>query len=161
MRPLTKPEPFQLCSDLRYELHHAESLRKLEKEEFELAASREFHAQPAPHPAPFYPKKSTKPLTQVVPVPLHSAERAAKRREFDDFIRRRELEMEELARKQKAIRDKQEAEELKRLRRDLVPQAQPVRHYSSIDVKPSERPLTVPHSPALQTSMRTRKQSPE
>lgn len=161
MRPLTKPQPFQLLSDLRYEQHHSELLHRLEQEEQELARSREFHAHPVPHPAPFYPKKSTKPLTQSEPPPLHLAERAEKRREFDEFLRRREADAEELARKQAEVRARQEAAELKKLRRELVPQAQPIRHYASVEVKPSERPLTVPRSPALQTSARSRKRTQE
>ena len=40
-----------------------------------------------------------------------------------------------------------EAEEIKRLRREAVHKAQPVRHYKPVDVVQSEKPLTIPVAP--------------
>lgn len=158
-RPLTKPEPFTLISDLRYEQHHAELERRIRKEEAELDAIRQFHSRPMPHAAPFLPRKSTKPLTQVEDFELHSTERAERRREWEESLRAKEAELAELQRQQQELRQLREAEELRQLRLQLVPKAQPVAHYAPVKVKPSNRPLTIPHSPALQTSHRSRKRT--
>jgi hypothetical protein len=146
---------------MRYQQHQAELEDKLRQEDEKLAHDRVFHARPAPHPAPFFPKKSIKPLTQPSEVTLYSSERAEQRRQFDEKLHHKELEMADLKKQQDLVRKAREAEEMREFRKNLVPQAQPVHHYAPVHLKSSERPLTIPKSPALQTSMRLRKQQNE
>ena len=40
-----------------------------------------------------------------------------------------------------------EAEEIKRMRRQAVHKAQPVRHYKGVEVTQSDKPLTTPIGP--------------
>ena len=129
----------------------------LVEEEEKLAREREFQSRPAPHVLPFLPKKSTKPLTQTADVKLHSGERALKRREFDEHLKQKEREMAELQRKQAEEQRRREEEEIRELRKQLVPKARPIMHYAPVQVKPAEKKLTVPVSPALQTNLRSRK----
>lgn len=155
VRPLTKPDPFDLLSDRRYEQHHAELERRIREEEAKLEEMRHFNARPVPHPVPFLPKKSTKPLTQVEDFELHSTERAERRQEWERKLRVREAE---LNRQRDELQRVREAEELQQLRQRPAPKAAPpVVHHPPPTIRPSTRPLTVPHSPALQTSRRQRK----
>lgn len=93
-----------LQSELRSQLHREQLNRKLAEEQEQLQKARDFHARPAPHPQPFLPAKSTKPLTQVEPLPLHSSERAEKRREFDEKLKKKEEELAELQAEQERLR---------------------------------------------------------
>lgn len=154
VRPLTKPEPFNLQSELRHRQYQEQFHQRLAKEEAELTRQREFHSRPAPHAGPFQPKKSTKPLTSVEPIRLHSSERALKRRQFDEQVRTREQEMADRERRLAEGRQQREAAEIKALRQQLVPKAHPVMHYAPVVVKASDRKLTVPISPALLTKGR-------
>jgi hypothetical protein len=86
-------------------------------------------------------------------------ERADKRRDFDEMLHRKEEEMVDLERKQQELRKQREEEELRELRRQLVPKAQPIIRTAPPELKPSSRPLTVPHSPALTTARRSRKRN--
>lgn len=151
---MTRPEPFVLQSELRHQQYQAQFQRQLAKEEAELARQREFHSRPAPHSGPFQPKKSTKPLTAVEPIRLHSSERALKRRQFDEQLRAKELAMAERERHLIEERQKREAAEIKVLRQQLVPKARPIMHYAPVAAKPLDRKLTVPVSPALLTKKR-------
>ena len=47
--------------------------------------------------------------------------------------------------------------ELQRLRREAVPKAQPVKHYRPVDVKPSDKPLTLPSAPKFSTLSREKR----
>lgn len=158
IRPLTKPDPFELLSDRRYEQHHAELERRILEEEAKLEELRHFSARPVPHPVPFLPKKSTKPLTQVEDFELHSTERAGRRQEWERKLKIREAE---LNRQRDELRRAREAEELRQQRQRPAPKVSaavlPLPHHPPPTIRPSNRPLTVPHSPALQTSRRQRK----
>lgn len=144
-------------SDIRSHHYQTELEKKLREEEICLVKKREFQPRPVPHVAPFMPKKSTKPLTQIESVHLHSSDRAEKRREFDEKLHQKELEMAERERQQQELRKQREEAEISELRKQLVPKAKPIVHYPPVKVQPSNRPLTVPHSPPLYTFLRSRK----
>jgi targeting protein for Xklp2 len=69
--------------------------------------------------------------------------------------------MADIENQQSHLRMEREKEELRELRKSLVPKAQPIHHYTPVQLKPSEKLLTVPRSPELQTSMRSRKHQNE
>lgn len=81
---------------------------KLRKEQAEQAALLEFKANPVPNPAPFIPSKSTKAPTECEEVVLHTQDRAVKRDEFDQELKRKE---EEEARMMEAIKARQAVRE--------------------------------------------------
>lgn len=87
---------------------------------------------------------------------LHSSMRAEKRLAFNQHLRQKEEQLARIEKDQLKLREERELEDLRTLRKNLVPQAHPIRHYASVEVKPSSRPLTIPRSPALQTSIRGR-----
>jgi hypothetical protein len=47
--------------------------------------------------------------------------------------------------------------ELQRLRREAVHKAKPIRHFKPIEIQPSAKPLTAPHSPKFSTLSKERK----
>lgn len=99
------------------------------------------------HQEPFVPKKDSKPISVAESFELATEKRAKERQEFEKRLAELETEKEKLqeeARQQEAEREK---EELSRLRQELVHKANPVRKYRSLEVKPSDQPLTVPKSP--------------
>lgn len=103
-RPLTKPEPFSLSSEFRSKNYKEKWQKKILEEETRQMEERQFHSRPVPHAVPFLPKKSTKPLTQIEQIKLYSSERAEKRREYEERIRKREAEVGELQRREELRR---------------------------------------------------------
>ncbi|XP_053281814.1 targeting protein for Xklp2-B isoform X2 [Pleuronectes platessa] len=64
-----------------------------------------------------------------------------------------ERERERRAMKEKRLEEKNE-EEITRLRQEQVCKAQPIRHYKPVEVKKSDVPLTVPHTPKFSDRFR-------
>ena len=87
---------------------------------------------------------------------LNTEIRSEQRAHYDQEVKNREMEREQEEELRKRQRQAEEAEELKALRRSLVHEAQPIRQYPPITVKPSNRPATVPKSPVISTLSRTR-----
>nr|XP_012135073.1 PREDICTED: targeting protein for Xklp2-like [Megachile rotundata] len=79
--------------------------------------------------------------------PLRTTTRAQQRKRFDEAIKEKEKQREELKQMEIAAKKKQEKEELLLLRKQLVHKAQPIRNYK-LNLPPIEkRPLTDPVSP--------------
>ena len=113
--------------------------------------------------APFEPKPSEKPLSEISNFTLHSDRRAEERHAFDLKLKQKEAEIEGAKREQEVRRKREEEEEIAELRKAAVHKAQPIRFaeltlrnlfmlncfraYKPVEVKPSEKPLTLPHSP--------------
>eukprot|EP00743_Colponemidia_sp_Colp-15_P001972 GILK01002145.1.p1 GENE.GILK01002145.1~~GILK01002145.1.p1 ORF type:complete len:714 (-),score=130.71 GILK01002145.1:182-2245(-) len=156
-RPLTEPVGFNLRSVQRSEAARADWAHKVEAElEAEMHQFSSFKAQPTPQTThePFIVKKSTKPLTEVTDFQLNSDRRADVRHEFE--ARKAEREAEKDAMRRQAVVEKREAElrEVAEIRKSMQFRAKPILRTKPMDVKPSERVLTEPHSPALQTRKR-------
>ena len=105
---------------------------------------------------PFVPQKAFKPLTEATGVVLNTEIRSEHRAHYDQEVKNRETEREWEEELRKRQRQASEAEELKALRRSLVHEAQPIKQYPPITVKPSNRPATIPKSPVITTLSRTR-----
>lgn len=78
--------------------------KRLQEEEAARKRAAEFHAQPVPCVEPFVPKKSEKPLTENVPIHLNTGMRADERKQFEEGLKQREMDIE-------AMKHQQEKEE--------------------------------------------------
>ena len=77
--------------------------------------------------APFQPRPSEKPLSEVGNFMLHSERRAQEREAFDIKLKQKEAEMEGAKRELESRRRREEEEEVNRMRKQAVPKAQPIR----------------------------------
>merc|ERR1711936_701477 len=145
----TKPEPFKLQIKERVEARLTQWQENVEKELEEQKRAAEFKATEPKvlDKAPFVPKPSDKPLSEISNIVLHSDRRAEEREAFDLKVKQKEVDMEGAKREQEERRKREEQEEVARLRKAAVHRAQPIRNYKPVEVKPSEKPLTNPSSP--------------
>ncbi len=153
---VTQPQPFQLRTDARGNEYQQAFHAHVDSEMQEMEQNKSFHAHPVPRAVhePFFPQKSSKPLTEIANVELASDVRASQRAAFDrarSDKERARAEAEEEARK---AREAEEAQEIKRLRSQLVHKAQPVHRGNGIAIKKSEAPLTEAKTPKLATRTR-------
>uniref|UniRef100_A0A452ILF4 Uncharacterized protein n=1 Tax=Gopherus agassizii TaxID=38772 RepID=A0A452ILF4_9SAUR len=152
----TQPEPFHLQTDERgaTKLQNWQQQIKEDLKRQKEAACFKANPNTVVHQEPFVPKRDSKPVSESLSgsivaesFELATEKRAKERQEFEKRLAELETEKEKLqeeARQQEAEREK---EELSRLRQELVHKANPVRKYRSLEVKPSDQPLTVPKSP--------------
>merc|ERR1712098_980206 len=101
--------------------------------------------------APFQPKPSEKPLSEVGNFMLNSERRALERGAFEVKLKQKEAEIEGAKRELEMRKKREEEEEVLRLRREAVPKAQPIRNYKHVEIRPSDKPLTMPASPNFTT----------
>ncbi|NWR46994.1 TPX2B protein, partial [Regulus satrapa] len=152
----TQLEPFHLQVDER----GAAKLQRWKQQfEEELKMQKEaacFKARPNTviYQEPFVPKKEHKVLSEslsgsVVPesFELATERRAKERQEFEKRLADAEALRERHEEKTRQQQEKREKEELAKLRQEMVHKANPIRKYRSIEVKPSDQPLTLPKSP--------------
>eukprot|EP00090_Calanus_glacialis_P044282 TRINITY_DN7885_c0_g1_i1.p1 TRINITY_DN7885_c0_g1~~TRINITY_DN7885_c0_g1_i1.p1 ORF type:complete len:750 (-),score=309.01 TRINITY_DN7885_c0_g1_i1:165-2360(-) len=149
----TKPEPFKLQIEERVEARLSKWQDDVEKELEEQKKAAQFKATDSKvlDKAPFMPKPSDKPLSEISNFVLHSDRRAEEREAFDLKVKQKEVDMEGAKREQDVRRKREDDEEVARLRKAAVHKAQPIRNYKPIEVKPSDKPLTFPSSPNFQS----------
>ncbi|KAJ1548751.1 Protein tpx2 [Cladochytrium tenue] len=136
----TVPEPFMLHTAARSAMYPPPVVPE----------PAPFVAHPLPaFDAPFVPRRSERPATVPEDVVLHTDARAAERREYEEALRAKEAAEEEMRAHIKVAEEEQERERIRLLRRELVPRAQPIRHFPGIDIRPSRKKLTEPESPML------------
>ncbi|NWX20426.1 TPX2B protein, partial [Aegotheles bennettii] len=150
----TQPEPFNLQTDERGAAKLQVWKQQLEEDLKKQKEAACFKAHPVVHREPFVPKKENKMLSEslsgsVVPgsFELATEKRAKERQEFEKQLADIEAEK---GRRREEIRQRQEEEEkeeIAKLRQELVHKANPIRKYRSVEVKPSDQPLTMPKSP--------------
>ncbi|NXF49281.1 TPX2 protein, partial [Oceanites oceanicus] len=152
----TQPEPFNLQIDVRGAAKLQSWKQQLEEDLKRQKEAACFKARPntVVYQEPFVPKKENKLLSEslsgsVVPerFELATEKRAKERQEFEkqlaDIEAIREKDQEQVRQEQEA----REKEEVAKLRQELVHKANPIRKYRSVEVKPSDQPLTMPKSP--------------
>ena len=131
IKPLatTKVEPFKLAIEERCEERLAKWQEGVQKELEEQRRAAIFKASDPKvlTKAPFEPKPSEKPLSEVGNFMLHSERRAREREEFDVMLKKREAEMEGAKRELENRKRREDEEERNRLRKEAVPKAQPIR----------------------------------
>ncbi|NXG65797.1 TPX2B protein, partial [Hemiprocne comata] len=152
----TQPEPFNLQVDERGAAKlqsWKEQLKEDLKRQKEAAC---FKARPntVVYQEPFVPKKENKLLSEslsgsIVPegFELATEKRAKERQVFEKRLADREARRERYQEQVRQQQEEHEKEEIAKLRQELVHKANPIRKYRSVEVKPSDQPLTMPKSP--------------
>lgn len=159
-KPLTEVVPFSLPGEQYHERARERIEMKRREEEQRLQTSVQFKAMPMPaiHDSAhqengahgFQVKPSSKPLTRFAAPQLASDRRAAERAAFDAAERERRTREEEYKKQLEEESRRLDEEELKRLRREKLQfHARPIPEPRAFTLKPSDKPLTEPHSPAM------------
>jgi len=157
-RPITAPQPFHLSADERGQRYKEEFFTKVEEEERQAKEATKFKAGPCDvtRADPFMPQKSNKPLTEINDFNLNVDQRPTQREAFDQHIKAKEAELEGLKRQREERTGRERQEEVARMRQQAVHQAQGIKKYKSVIVKPSDKPLTDAHSPHFSQRLRNR-----
>ncbi|XP_019365532.1 PREDICTED: targeting protein for Xklp2 isoform X2 [Gavialis gangeticus] len=145
----TQPEPFHLQIDERGATKLQNWKQQIKEDLKRQKEAACFKARPntVVHQEPFLPKKENKPLSVPDSFELATEKRAKERQEFEKRLAELEAQKERLQEEARQQVEEQSKEEVARLRQELVHKANPVRRYRSVEVKPSDQPLTTPRSP--------------
>ncbi|NXX11959.1 TPX2B protein, partial [Podargus strigoides] len=152
----TQPEPFNLQVDERGAAKLQSWKQQLEEDLKRQKEAACFKARPntVVYQEPFVPKKDNKPCSEslsgsIVPesFELATEKRAKERQEFDKQVANRGALKERYREQVRQEQEEREKEEVAKLRQELVHKANPIRKYRSVEVKPSDQPLTMPKSP--------------
>ncbi|NXG79953.1 TPX2B protein, partial [Baryphthengus martii] len=152
----TQPEPFNLQIDERGAAKQQSWKQQLKEDLKRQKEAACFKARPntVVYQEPFVPKKENKLLSEslsgsVVPesFELATEKRAKERQEFEKRLADREATKERYQEQVRQQEEEREKEEVAKLRQELVHKANPIRKYRSVEVKPSDQPLTMPKSP--------------
>ncbi|XP_061197488.1 targeting protein for Xklp2 homolog isoform X2 [Saccostrea echinata] len=157
-KPATIPEPFHLEADERGAKRLQEFSHKVEEENKQLKAQAKFKAHPAKvvHQEPFCPQKSTKPLTDISGFELNTEHRSQKRENFEMYKKAREAQLEAAKREIERQKEEEEKAAVAKMRADAVHKPQRIKRYKSVEVLPSDRPITIAESPNFETDRRLR-----
>ncbi|KFQ31401.1 Targeting protein for Xklp2-B, partial [Merops nubicus] len=152
----TQPEPFNLQIDERGAAKLQSWKQQLKEDLKKQKEAACFKARPntVMYQEPFVPKKENKMLSEslsgsVVPesFELATEKRAKERQEYEKRLAVVEAEKEKNQEMIRQQEEEREREEIAKLRQELVHKANPIRKYCSVEVKPSDQPLTTPKSP--------------
>ncbi|NXY49890.1 TPX2B protein, partial [Ceuthmochares aereus] len=152
----TQPEPFHLQIDERGAAKLQSWKQQLKEDLKRQKEAACFKARPntVVYQEPYVPKKESKLLSEslsgsVVPesFELATEKRAKERQEFEKRLANMEALRESQREQVRQQQEEQEKEEVAKLRQELVHKANPIRKYRSVEVKPSDQPLTTPKSP--------------
>ncbi|KFP19424.1 Targeting protein for Xklp2-B, partial [Egretta garzetta] len=152
----TRPEPFNLQIDERGAAKLQSWKQQLEEDLKRQKEAACFKARPntVVYQEPFVPKKENKLLSEslsgsIVPenFELATEKRAKERQEFEKRLADIEAIKEKHQEQVRQQQEEREKEEVAKLRQELVHKANPIRRYRSVEVKPSDQPLTTPKSP--------------
>ncbi|XP_074571440.1 microtubule-destabilizing protein 60-like [Curcuma longa] len=160
MLKVTSQHPFKLRTEQRGRIKEEQFIKKVkemlmeeEKQHIPIAQGLPWTTDEPEHLLKPPAKESTEPLDIV----LHSDVRAVERAEFDNLVAER-MSFAEQLRLKREMQQKLEEEEIRRLRRELVPKAQPMPYFDRPFVpKRSNKPQTIPRDPRFH--IRPRKHS--
>ncbi|XP_060066423.1 targeting protein for Xklp2 homolog [Ylistrum balloti] len=157
-KPPTRPQPFNFDIDSRGAKRAEEWSRKIEEELRQQRLQATFKATNSDVliKKPFVPSKSLKPLTDVNDFELNTDKRSRSREAYDQRRKALEAEAEALKRQREKRQEEQEKIAIAKLRAEMVPKSQPVKHFKTVEVLPSERQPTIPMSPKFSTDSRLR-----
>ncbi|KAI9121131.1 hypothetical protein K1719_008164 [Acacia pycnantha] len=151
----TGQKPFKLRTEQRGKLKEEEFIKKLQEEMTEEEKQRIPIAQGLPWTTD-EPENLMKPVTKEITRPmdlkLHTDLRATDRAEFDHQVEEK-LSFFELFKMERQRQQKlEEEEEIRRLRKELVPKAQPMPYFDRPFIpKSSRKPPTIPREPKFQS----------
>ncbi|XP_078430232.1 TPX2 (targeting protein for Xklp2) protein family isoform X2 [Wolffia australiana] len=148
---VTRQKPFKLRTEQRGRLKEEHFFNKVK----EMLQAEEKKRIPIAQGLPWTtdePESLAKPpvkeTTEPVDLVLHSDVRAAERAAFDNFVAERLTLVEKMKMEREQQRKIEEEEEIKRLRKELVPIAQPMPYFDRPFIpKRSSKPQTVPKEP--------------
>ncbi|XP_021272854.1 targeting protein for Xklp2 isoform X2 [Numida meleagris] len=145
----TQPEPFNLQIDERGAAKQQSWKQQLKEDLKKQKEAACFKARPnvVVYQEPFVPKKENKMLSVPESFELATEKRAKERQEFEKRLANLEARREKLQEQVRQQEEEREKEEIAKLRQELVHKANPIRRYRSVEVKPSDQPLTMPKSP--------------
>lgn len=154
IKPVTRPEPFNLDTECR--MNRSEE-RKRQIEE-ELNPKVQFKARPADvlRREAFIPEKSTKPLTDISEFSLNTEKRAYVREDFEMHKKGKEAEIEAVKRRIEREKEDEEQKAIAKLRAEMVHKSNPIKKFKNVEVHPSEKPITHAISPKFETDRRLR-----
>jgi len=105
---------------------------------------------------PFMPKPSDKDTVVPMDPNLHTTVRYEERKQFDEFVKHKEAEMQALKLQEMERRQREERLESLRQRQASVHRANPVKVFTKVEVQKSEKPLTDPKTPKFSVRRRNR-----
>lgn len=145
----TQPEPFNLQIDERGDAKLQSWKQQLKEDLKRQKEAACFKARPntVVYQEPFVPKKENKLLSVPESFELATEKRAKERQEFEKQLAAIEAIRERHQEQVRQQQEEREKEEVAKLRQELVHKANPIRKYRSVEVKPSDQPLTTPKSP--------------
>ncbi|WOK92307.1 hypothetical protein Cni_G00998 [Canna indica] len=161
MLKVTSQHPFKLRTEQRGRIKEERFIKKVKEMLMEEEKKRIPIAQGLPWTTD-EPENLVKPpvkeRTEPIDIILHSDARAVERAEFDQFITERMSFAEQLRWEREMQQKMEEEEEIRRLRRELVPKAQPMPYFDRPFIpKKSEKSCTIPKEPKFH--IRPRKSS--
>ncbi|KAJ3304301.1 Protein tpx2 [Kappamyces sp. JEL0829] len=145
----TEPAPFSLLTDVRGERHQLSHHEELLQREEEEKRAKEFRANPLPAAEPFVPSRSNKPATEIQSFTSHLDLRMEERKAFEEEQLRKKQQEEASLHERQILQEMNDKAELRKLRREQTHKAQPIRAYANVEVKPSDKKLTEPKTPAF------------
>ncbi|CAL5191144.1 unnamed protein product [Lathyrus oleraceus] len=129
---VTRPEPFKLRTDQRGKIKEEEFVQKVQQMKTEEEKQRIPVAQGLPWTTD-EPECLAKPPVKEITIPvdlkLHTDMRALGRAEFDEQVAEKLLFIEQYKLERERQQKLEEEEEIKRLRKELVPKAQPMPYF--------------------------------
>ncbi|KAJ3702803.1 hypothetical protein LUZ61_006508 [Rhynchospora tenuis] len=148
---VTSQHPFKLRTEQRGRMKEEQFLKKVEEMLLEEEKMRIPVAQGLPWTTDepeCLVKPPVKERTEPVDLVLHSDVRAVERAEFDNYVSEKLMYIEEIRMERERQRKLEEEEEIRRLRKELVPRAQPMPYFDRPFIpKRSTKPRTVPKEP--------------
>ena len=107
---------------------------------------------------PFMAKRSDRSPVRPMDLNLRTERRSEHRKQFDQQLKEKDAEMEALKKQELEKLEKREQEQVEKQRNATVHKANPVRCYKNVDIRPSDRPVTLPKTPNFSLT-RTRHRS--
>jgi len=151
--------PFKLATDERGTIKEEKWQSQLMQERENVKEMSKFKAKPCKviHQDGFKVKPTPKPLTEVSEFKLNTEERSRKRESYE--MMKKEMQRVKEDEIQQSLKEKemQDAKEIALLRKQAVHKANPIRHFDDFEIRPSDRPLTIPETPKFETNRRFRK----
>ncbi|KAF3332567.1 Protein TPX2 [Carex littledalei] len=148
---VTSQHPFKLRTEQRGRIKEEQFMKKVEEMILEQEKMRIPVAQGLPWTTDepeCLVKPPVKERTEPIDLVLHSDVRAVERAEYDNFVTERLKRIEEIQLEREQQRKLEEEEEIRRLRKEQVPKAQPMPFFDCPFIpKRSTKPITVPKEP--------------
>ncbi|KAI3726149.1 hypothetical protein L1987_65946 [Smallanthus sonchifolius] len=147
----TSQQPFKLRTEQRGRSKQEEFMKKVQEMMIEQEKQRIPIAQGLPWTTDepeCLVKPPVKEITKPVDLVLHSDVRAVERAEFDNQVQEKLSLMEQYRLERERLQKMEEEEELRRLRKELVPKAQPMPYFDRPFIpRRSEKQPTIPKEP--------------